>query len=119
MKTKNTLIIVIGIIVIIAIIYFIIDSARKESIKQAAISSGIPPKIANDVANSSNAKRSLLSLGVPDSTATLISLGTSIQNTQTEIYKCTYTDPKSGAVTTKDGACTQVDANNGWITSSK
>lgn len=111
MKT-NTLILAVGTIIILLIIFMIVRSNKKESIKQAAINSGIPADIADNVANSTDAKRSLLSIGVPESVATLISLGTSVQNK--EEYKCTHTDG-----TVKDGPCTTVDANNGWTTSSK
>ena len=118
MKTTNTILIIVGVIIILGIVYLIWNSNKKEAIKHAAINSGIPPKIATDVANSTNPQRSLRSLGVPSDVATLISLGTSVQTSNTEIYKCSWTDPKTGAVTTKSGPCTQVDANNGWVTSS-
>lgn len=113
MKT-NTLIIIVSVIIILGIIILIVKSNKKESIKQAAINSGIPATIATDVANSSNAKRSLLSLGVPENAATLISLGTGIQNI--EGYHCDFTDPKTGVVTTIAGPCTQANANQGWVT---
>jgi len=121
MKTTNTVIVVIAVVIIIAIVMYIVKSSKKQSILTAAINSGIPPQIANDVANSSNPKRSFQSLGVPESVATLISLGTSVTSSGTgkEIYQCKWTDPKSGATTIKDGACTLADANQGWVTSSK
>lgn len=119
MKTTNIILIVIGVIIISGIIYLIWKANKKESIKQAAINSGIPPKIATDIANSTNPERSMKSLGVPDSVATLISLGTSVTTPSgKEIYQCKFTDSK-GNVTVKDGPCTSVDANQGWITSSK
>lgn len=119
MKTTNTLLIIIGVLIIAGIIYLIMKSSKKESVKQAAINSGIPPEIAKSVAESSDSKRSLMSLGVPESVATLISLGTSVTTSGKEIYQCKWTDPKSGSETIKDGPCTAVDANNGWVTSSK
>lgn len=115
MKNTNLILIIIGVIIISGIIYLIWKSNKKEGIKQAAINSGINPSLAKDIANSTNPERSMRSLGVPESVATLISLGTSVSSVD---YKCTFTD-KNGNVTTKDGPCTQVDANNGWVTSSK
>lgn len=111
MKPTN-LIIIFSVIIILGIIYLIYKSNKKEKIKLAAINSGIPVSTATNIANSSDSKRAMLSLGVPESVATLISLGTGVQNA--EAYKCTHTDG-----TVKDGPCTTVDANNGWVTSSK
>lgn len=115
MKTINIVIIVFGILIISGLIYLIAKSAQRESIKQAAINSGISPTIATNVSQATDSRRALMSLRVPNEVATLISLGTSVQGK--EIYKCTHTDSK-GNITTYDGHCTQVDANNGWVTSS-
>lgn len=78
MKTTNTVIVILAVVIIIAIVMCIVKSNKKSGILNAAINSGIPPKTASDIANSSDSKRSLLSLGVPESVATLISLGTSV-----------------------------------------
>lgn len=113
MKPTN-LIIIFGTIIILGIIYLIYKANQRERIKQAAIQSGIPVAIAESVSQSTDARRALSSLGVPTEVATLISLGTSV-TANAETLKCT--DSKTGAV--YDGPCTQVDANNGWVSSSK
>ena len=115
MKTINIILIVLGILIISGLVYLIAKSAQREQIKQAAINSGIPVAIANNVSQSTDPTRALRSIGVPTNVATLISLGTSVQGK--EIYKCTHTD-KNGNTTTYAGPCTAVDANNGWVTSS-
>lgn len=120
MKPTN-LIAIFGTLIILGIIYLIFKANQREKIKQAAINSGIPADIAASASRSTDPARALRSLGVPTDVATLIGLGTSVQQIKEDkdLYKCTWTDPKSGAVTTKDGPCTEVDANNNWVTSSK
>lgn len=119
MKPTN-LIAIFGTLIILGIIYLIFKANQREKIKQAAINSGIPADIAASASRSTDPTRALRSLGVPTDVATLIGLGTSVQNlTDKDLYKCTYKDPTSGAITTKDGPCTEVDANQGCVTSSK
>lgn len=114
MKPTN-LIIIFGTLIILGIIYLIYQQNKKEKIKQAAVNSGIPLSIATAASQSSDPNRSFRSLGVPPEVANLLSSGIPVGK---EIYKCTHTDSK-GNQTTYDGPCTSVDANNGWVTSSK
>lgn len=116
MKTSKVVIILL-VILIILIIFSIYRLNKKGTIVANAVSLGIPPEIAVNAANSSNPERSFRSLGVPSNIANLIVTSSNVQNA--EIYQCKWTDPKSGAVTIKDGPCTTTDANNGWVTSSK
>lgn len=111
MKPTN-LIIIFGTLIVLGIIYLIYQQNKKEKIKQAAVNSGIPLPIATAASQSSDPNRALRSLGVPAEVANLISSGVPVN---AEIYQCK--DSRTGAI--YDGPCTAVDANNGWVTSSK
>lgn len=111
MKVNKTFGIILLIAVILGVSYLIYISNKKAKVVAAAVNSGIPADIAITAANSSNVARSLMSLGVSESAANLISSGVSASK---ELYKCTHTDG-----TVKDGPCSEVDANNNWTTSSK
>lgn len=112
MKVNKTFGIILLIAVVLGISYLIYSSNKKGKTIAAAINSGIPPDIATAAANSANSSRAFMALGVPEESAILLSVGIPVGK---ENYQCK--DSKTGAV--YDGPCTQVDANNGWVTSSK
>lgn len=77
MKT-NTLIIIVGVVILVAIMWLIYQSSKKTKIQNAAISSGIPPAIANSIANSSNPAQAARMVGVPANVADSIAAGNSV-----------------------------------------
>lgn len=75
MKTRTTVITVIGVLILIGIIWLIAQGVKKNNIKNAAISSGIPVPIATSIANSSNPAQAARMIGVPDAVAVSIAAG--------------------------------------------
>lgn len=112
MKTVNIILIVLGILIISGLIYLISKSNQRESIKQAAINSGIPPIIAINASQSTDPARSLRSLGVPQQVATLISLGTSVNSSEDKMNVVTCVPDCPDDEICIKGACVKKEINN-------
>lgn len=71
----NVIITIVGVLLLAGIVWLIVQSSKKTNIKNAAISSGIPPAIATSIANSTNPASAAKMIGVPDEVADSIAAG--------------------------------------------
>lgn len=78
MKTTNIIITIIGVLLLTGIIYLIVQSTKKTKIQNAAISSGVPPAIANSIANSSDPAKAARMVGIPSTVADSIANGVAV-----------------------------------------